>query len=548
MARDSDNDVLLYTLDDDDITKDAVSVAGDGTVTVTPGTGDDAGIDPTTLFSINSRSGQLTTKVDSLNSDDDSAPGTYVRYTIKVIATDPSGAPGEATVHVTINDINDAPKIIAVTTGTGTQNRKALTVEEKGTALIAHADSATTLPTYLATDADADDTVNGSGATDTDDDTVDVTYAIEGADKGVFKLTAADSGVQELSFDDHTPNYEKQKEYSISIVVRDDSAPEGVGKLDVTVKVTNAEDDGTVTPTQREPQIGKEVVASLSDEDGNIRGQLWQWYKFVDATDGDTEFDRVAATDTNADNEVCTADSADLCRIKGATSPNYTPVNADEGDTLTARVTYTDGFKTPDTSDPDEDAGDSALVTMEAAVEKEDPANTAPKFRDDQDPNTPGDQPDAERSVPENANNANVGNPVTASDPGDMLIYSLSGADASSFKIDSGLKAGDSAGQIKTAMELDYETKDMYMVVVTATDPSGATDTINVHIEVTDEDDKTVIALGPVVNNAPMFDMDTASFSVAENYAAGASVGMVMATDEDEDDLTYIGQLDVLRR
>ena len=34
------------------------------------------------------------------------------------------------------------------------------------------------------------------------------------------------------------------------------------------------------------------------------------------------------------------------------------------------------------------------------------------------------------------------------------------------------------------------------MVVVTATDPSGATDTINVNISVTDEDDKTVITLG----------------------------------------------------
>ena len=57
----------------------------------------------------------------------------------------------------------------------------------------------------------------------------------------------------------------------------------------------------------------------------------------------------------------------------------------------------------------------------------EDPANTAPKFRDDQDANTPGDQPDAERSVPENVKGMNVGDPVTASDV-DLLIYSLSGA------------------------------------------------------------------------------------------------------------------------
>ena len=44
-------------------------------------------------------------------------------------------------------------------------------------------------------------------------------------------------------------------------------------------------------------------------------------------------------------------------------------------------------------------------------------------------------------------------------------------------------------------MKLDYETKAMYMVVVTATDPSGATDSIMVNIEVTDVDDKTVVSI-----------------------------------------------------
>ena len=92
-------------------------------------------------------------------------------------------------------------------------------------------------------------------------------------------------------------------------------------------------------------------------------------------------------------------------------------------------------------------------------------------------------------------------------------------------------------------MELDYETKAMYMVVVTATDPSGASDTINVHIEVTDEDDKTTIALGPgpAPNNAPAFDDGSSTTRmVAENAAAGAYVGdPVTAMDADDDSLTY---------
>ena len=45
--------------------------------------------------------------------------------------------------------------------------------------------------------------------------------------------------------------------------------------------------------------------------------------------------------------------------------------------------------------------------------------------------------------------------------------------------------------------ELDYETKATYTVVVTATDPSGATDSITVTINVTDENDKPVIGLTP---------------------------------------------------
>ena len=49
----------------------------------------------------------------------------------------------------------------------------------------------------------------------------------------------------------------------------------------MTVTVTNAEDPGKVKPSEREPQVGKEVVASLSDQDGSLYGQKWQWYRNV---------------------------------------------------------------------------------------------------------------------------------------------------------------------------------------------------------------------------------------------------------------------------
>jgi hypothetical protein len=67
-----------------------------------------------------------------------------------------------------------------------------------------------------------------------------------------------------------------------------------------------------------------------------------------------------------------------------------------------------------------------------------------------------------------------------ATDPdGDMLTYSLGGDDAESFDFDA------STRQIKTMAPLDYETNNMYMVTVMATDPDGGYDSIMVTINVT---------------------------------------------------------------
>ena len=542
-ATDANNDVLLYSIDSVTHISSGTTEDADGTVTSDK------------LFSIDSRSGQLkTSSSTALNSDDDGRTGTAdttgttptggtlipeATYTVTVKATDPSGAPKTQDVTVTINDVNDAPKF-------PDSALKALWVTEKLTALRTDDEDTTAAlaaTVYVATDADAGDAGAGDAADpDADFPIVALTYDLEGPDASKFSVTRNEGGTEvELEFDDHTPNYEKQAEYEITIVATDDSAPEGVGKVAVTITVVNAEDDGVVTPTQLEPQIGTEVVASLSDEDGNVLGQKWQWYRFAAADDAaDTVFEDLAApTDGGTDTGACTAASTGLCRIDGATSPNYMPSDDDEEQRLTARVTYTDGYKTPVSDTDSTDAGDSAFLVTKGDVQDENPANTAPKFSDDQDPNTPGKQADAERSVPENAKTT-VGDPVTATDGnGDMLIYSLSGADAASFTIDSGLKADDTAGQIKTAEKLDYETKDMYMVVVTATDPSGATDTINVSIEVTNEDDKTVVTLGAAVNTPPAFDAGTATRNVDENMYAGAAVGDPVTAMDAGDTVTY---------
>ena len=116
----------------------------------------------------------------------------------------------------------------------------------------------------------------------------------------------------------------------------------------------------------------------------------------------------------------------------------------------------------------------------------------APPVFPDQDFSTEGDQSDrTSREVPENTEaGRSIGAAVGAQDEDDdLLIYTLSGADAASFGI------GRNDGQLKTKAPLNYEAKSSYSVVVTATDPFGATDSIVVTINVTDEDDPAEITV-----------------------------------------------------
>ena len=100
--------------------------------------------------------------------------------------------------------------------------------------------------------------------------------------------------------------------------------------------------------------------------------------------------------------------------------------------------------------------------------------NTAPTFSSST----------AARSVAENtAAGQNVGAALTATDgDSDTLTYTLEGADAASFDIDS------TSGQIRTKAGVTYnhEAKSTYTVIVKADDGNGGTDTVTVTITVTD--------------------------------------------------------------
>ena len=173
---------------------------------------------------------------------------------------------------------------------------------------------------------------------------------------------------------------------------------------------------------------------------------------------------------------------------------SYTPKLADVGRCLRATVIYTDNIESPGQQIRSGCGhhGQQVLLTSEAPVQESRTANAAPRFVD-QDLNSPGDQSDrTSRRLPENMDaGVGIGTEVSAMDDDDeLLIYTLAGADATFFDISR------NTGQLMTKASLNYEARNSYSVVVTATDPSGASDSILVTINVTNVHDPVHIT-GP---------------------------------------------------
>ena len=98
---------------------------------------------------------------------------------------------------------------------------------------------------------------------------------MSGPDRDVLYFDDADV----LSFrPEHRIDYEQQASYSITVVAHSGEGPRKLTTtLDVTIEVVDGEDDGEVLLSQREPQVGREVHARVSDPDGGVRITRWGW-------------------------------------------------------------------------------------------------------------------------------------------------------------------------------------------------------------------------------------------------------------------------------
>ena len=152
------------------------------------------------------------------------------------------------------------------------------------------------------------------------------TYAVSGGDgeTGTLRLTGIDAGDFSINNGVVTfrspPDYESPDDsgrdnnyvFTVSATVGGEPVTRNV-----TVNVTNVDEDGVLTVSPPQPVVGSAVTATLTDEDGGITGENWWW----------------ASADTAG---------GVYTRIAGATSVSYTPVAADSGKFLRATVRYSD--------------------------------------------------------------------------------------------------------------------------------------------------------------------------------------------------------------
>ena len=397
-------------------------------------------------FSIDRATGQLQTKA---KLDFEGPPDSH-EFAVIVTATDPFGAEAMAAVTIEVTDVNEDPMV-------------------SGAASIDHAENGTVL------DINAED--NGEQAaeyTATDADGVDVAaeldWSLSGADASKFDIT--DSGAtRTLSFK-ADPNYESPGDsggnnvYEVTVVVTDSKG--NTDEQDVTVKVTNVGEDGTITLSTLQPRVGFPVTATLSDPDNvDADSVSWQWYRGV-----------IPNPPSGLPETECADAAATTCPIKDATSDTYTPMAGDIDKTLSAVASYTDG--SPNEGDAKDMRAGAAPNEVLAGTR-----NKAPVFSD-QDPEMEGDQTDQERMIAENTASGmpiGVDNPVKAMDEDETLTYSLGGRDAASFDIVR------NSGQLQTKADLDKEKKDTYTITVTAADSLSASSTITVTIKVTNVDE-----------------------------------------------------------
>ena len=160
---------------------------------------------------------------------------------------------------------------------------------------------------------DYEETGTEAVGTYTTDGPVAPRWSLEGDDTGAFDI---DGGM--LTFKS-SPDYETAADADMDntymVTVRADAGGE-MDMMDVTVTVTDMDEPGMVSLSESRPVVGVALTATLSDPDGGVTGEMWQWEKSLDMSA--------------------------WMEITGATTDSYNVMADDEGYYLRATVMYDD--------------------------------------------------------------------------------------------------------------------------------------------------------------------------------------------------------------
>ena len=362
-------------------------------------------------------------------------------YMVTVTATDPGDLSDSVAVTIKLTDEDEGPEI------TGNDSRD---YPENGRGQVA---------TFTARDPEGRPVYWSLLATNATETPTDITPVTDSAEVAHFSISP--NGVLSFNFPPDyeappTTNTDAHNTYRVVVVAADEplgATNRVLGYKKVTVDVTNVEETETVTLSARQGQVNVPLTATYNDSDDELPPDTtitWKWYL--------------------SGSEIPAADEA-----------TFTPTSSGSH-RVEASYTKADGSK----------KAASATISVRAEPSA---TNVEPAF-----PSGPD-----RRSVDENsAPGTRVGNPVTATDPGDTLTYALTGS--ALFDINP------ATGQITVApgATLDADATASVEVTVTATDPAGGATEEMVTITIND------------VNEVPGITAGNTRVTVDENADASA--------------------------
>ena len=273
---------------------------------------------------------------------------------------------------------------------------------------------------------------------------------------------------------------------------------DGMGSLKSASSIATSPVDqlGTVDLSTYSPEVGGDVAASLTDPDGNVTGEVWQW-------------------------ESSAARSPlSWAPIVGVVLASYTPTLDEVGELLRVTVVYDDEIGAGKRAESASTSPVRLVVVVAPATSGiSDPPATVrlsfpPAFKE-------GEQ--AMREIKIGSPGAVAGDPVEATDfIGEGLVYLLTGPASAFFEVDP------ATGQVRIARRLTYLGPGVYSLTVHAANPEGGLDSIELTI--------SVLQFSiPVFGEGAM-----AMRNVPENAPVGSAVGSpVKAKDRDKDKLSY---------